>query len=313
MKRILSLILVVLLFLSFDAAIWTLITRRCRSNFGDGVTAKMIEAENFLPFDENSEIVRAEGEKLTGDIPVIDGATALLPVYSAVVNAIYPEDAVEFQNGAFTQTSKMQYQNTVGAWQALAEGTDDIILVAAPSEKQLAALAEKGVEIEMTPVGREAFVFLVNAKNPVEGLTSEEIRGIYSGKYTNWRTLGGANRPIYPLQRKEGSGSQSAMQRFMGGEPMKNNPLGILGGAIGFSFRYYVEGVVDNAGVKLLAVDGVLPTRENIRDESYPITSNFFAVTRKGETNENVQKVLDFLLSPEGQRIMNETGYVGLN
>lgn len=312
MKRILSLVLVAALFLGFDAAIYTLITRRCRSNFGDGMTAKMIEVESFLPFDENSEIVRASGETLEGDIPTIDGATALLPIYSAVVNAIYPEESVGFEDGVFTSASKMQYQNTAGAWKALAEGTDDIILVAAPSEKQLEYLAEKGVEVELTPIGREAFVFLVNSENPVDGLSSDEVRKIYSGEITNWKEVGGTNRVIYPLQRKEGSGSQSAMQRFMGETEMKKNPLGILGGAIGFSFRYYVEGIVDNAGVKMLALDGVAPTKENIASGEYPVTNNFFAATRKGETNENVRKVLDFILSEEGQRIVEESGYVAL-
>lgn len=59
-------------------------------------------------------------------------------------------------------------------------------------------------------------------------------------------------------------------------------------------------------------LEGVYPDREHVQDNSYPIVSNFFMVTRKGEINPNVQKVLDFALSPTGQEIVNETGYVSL-
>ena len=62
----------------------------------------------------------------------------------------------------------------------------------------------------------------------------------------------------------------------------------------------------------MLSLNNVYPKRENVQNNSYPIVSNFYAVTRKGETNSNVQKVLDFVLSPIGQSIIDETGYVGL-
>ena len=62
----------------------------------------------------------------------------------------------------------------------------------------------------------------------------------------------------------------------------------------------------------MLELNGVYPDREHVQDNSYPIVSNFYAVTRKGETNPNVQKVLDFILSPTGQEIIDEVGYVSL-
>jgi phosphate transport system substrate-binding protein len=95
----------------------------------------------------------------------------------------------------------------------------------------------------------------------------------------------------------------------MGDREIKKNPFGIFGGAIGFSFRFYVEGVVANGGIKLLSVNGIEPTEENIRNGSYPIIYQFYAVYRKDNQNENVQKLVDFILSEDGQKIIDENGY----
>ena len=102
------------------------------------------------------------------------------------------------------------------------------------------------------------------------------------------------------------------MLRFMNGEPMKKNPFGLFGASIGFSFRYYVADIVNNAGVKMISVDGVEPTPENIRNGTYPIIGEFYAVRRKDNPNPNTDRVIEWLLSDEGQAVMNETGYVGI-
>ena len=249
-------------------------------------------------------------EKLSGELPVLDGAAALLPVYSAVFHALYPEDAWGFDGENYTPESKMQYRNTRGAYQAIVDGTADLIFCAGPSEAQLAYAAERGVELELVPVGREAFVFFVNEQNPVDGLTQAQLRDIYAGRIANWEELGGLDRLICALQRNEGSGSQTRFLQFMGDTPTHHGPFAFLGASVGFSFRYYVDGIVKAEGVKLLAIDGVYPGKGEIRAGSYPLTGDFYAVYRRGETNPNVQRVLDFVLSPEGQRIVEESGYV---
>ena len=170
---------------------------------------------------------------------------------------------------------------------------------------------DKGVELELTPIGREAFVFIVNKNNPVDGLTMEQLKQIYSGKITNWKDVGGANRPINVVQRNKGSGSQTTLEKLFG-KDIKPNFFGPLGSSLGFSFRFYVEELTKHGHIKMLKLNDVYPSRENVQNESYPIVSNFYAVTRKGETNPNVQKVLDFVLSSLGQEIINETGYVSL-
>ena len=306
-KQILSLVLIAALFVSFDLSVYLLFTRRCTRRFAGGA----IEPAAYLPFGAGSGIVLAEApEKLSGELPVLDGAAALLPVYSAVIHALYPEDAWAFDGEDYTPESKLQYRNTRGAYQALVDGSADLIFCAGPSEAQLAYAAEKGVELELVPVGREAFVFFVNEQNPVDGLTQAQLRDIYAGRIANWEELGGPDRLICALQRNEGSGSQTRFLQFMGDTPTRHGPFAFLGAAVGFSFRYYVGGIVKAEGVKLLAIDGVYPGKEEIRAGAYPLTGDFYAVYRRGESNPNVQRVLDFVRSPEGQRIVEESGYV---
>ncbi|MBR4878520.1 MAG: substrate-binding domain-containing protein, partial [Clostridia bacterium] len=266
------------------------------------------------PFDENAQIVKLDSDfKITENMPVLDGATALLPVYSAVINAVYPEDSVIHDGNDFTSDSAMQYKNTLRGYKAIVDGDTDILFCAGPSKEQAEYAAQNGVELEYVPIGREAFVFLVNSQNPVQDLSIEEIRGIYAGRYKNWKDVGGTNRVINPLTRLEGSGSQTALVNFLGNETIGNkSPLAFLGGTLGFSFRYYVEGIVGNSGVKMISVNGVYPDVENIKNGSYPIVSEFYAIYRKDNTNENIKPLIEWLLSDEGQYIIEESGYVGI-
>lgn len=139
----------------------------------------------------------------------------------------------------------------------------------------------------------------------------EQIRDIYAGEYTNWSEVGGANRVINPVTRLSGSGSQSVMDAFMGERSIaRKSPFSIAGGAIGFSFRYYMDGIVGNQAVKMLALNGIYPSAENIQNGSYPIISEFYAIYRADNTNENIPVLIDWILSEEGQTIIEQSGYV---
>lgn len=315
--QILSLCLIVFCFTFFNTSIYVVFTSKCVSNFGETPTQpKIIEPERFVPFDENSEIVNINSDKkITGKIPVLDGATALLPVYSAIANAIYPKDSVKFdyETCTYHEGSSVRFTDTKYAYLGVIDGDVDIAIGAYPSQSLLDYAKSKNVELEFVPIGREAFVFLNHVKNPVNNLTVQEIKDIYSGKILFWNEVGGPLRLIYPLTRPEASGSQSVMNSFMKDTPIKKYPFQVFGASIGFSFRYYVEGLVGNSEVKTISVNGIEPTRENIANKSYPITVDFYAVYRKDNENENIHKVIEFILSEEGQYIINQTGYVGLN
>lgn len=291
--------------------------------------------QDYIPFDAENRLVTLEEEaefRLGNPWSIrLDGATALYPVYAAFTQAVYPAgtDYLPYH-------SQVECTGTISAYQRLMNGEVDLIFAAGPSEAQLAAAGAAGMEFHLTPIGREAFVFFVNSENPVESLTVEEIQGIYTGEITNWKELGGKNLKIRPYQRVENSGSQTSLQRLMAGlplmEPEEEDRIAGMGGiirevasyrnyknAIGFSFRYYATEMVQNGQIRLLALNGVEPTKETIRDGTYPIASEFYAVTAAPagtpapETqNELLGAFLEWILSEQGQTIIEETGYVAL-
>lgn len=309
-KQIAVLCLVAGIFALFNVGIFVNFTKPCLPDQSEGRSARTIDVWRYLPFDDNSLIVKDKADvHFSGELPVLDGAEGLYPLFSAFANAAYPESAVQFDGENFSADSKLQMNNTLRSYKGVVDGTVDIVFNAAPSKEQLAYAEEKGVELEFVPIGREAFVFIVNGENPVEGLTTEQIRGAFSGKYTNWKELGGKNMPINPVQRIAGSGSQSTLLRFMGDTEIKPNPLGFLGSPLGYSFRFYAEDVVRHGNIKLLSVDGVYPNSENISNGSYPLVSQFYAVYDKNNPNPAIQEMIDFILSEQGQSIVERTGF----
>ena len=297
----------------------------------------------YEPFAEGTKAVYLEAEStLKFESPSIDmdGATALYPIYSAFVQAVYPEGKYDIHDYKYNEAEgygQVTCTGTIEAYERLIGGRTDIIFCAAPSKDQLAKAEAAGVELHLTPIGQEAFVFFVNSENPVEGLTVEEIQGIYTGEITNWRELGGKNQRIRPYQRAENSGSQSALLRLMEGlplmEPEKEDRIAGMGGiitevasyrnhknAIGFSFRFYSTEMVENNQIRLLALNGVEPTKDTIRSRAYPISSSFYAITASPigqpapeETNADLRALIDWILSEQGQEIIEKTGYVGVN
>ena len=110
----------------------------------------------------------------------MDGATALYPIYSSYVEALYPEDSVKFNGKDFESDSKIQKTGTTVAYQKVIDGDTDIVFCAKPSQKQLDYAKEKGVELELVPIGKESFVFIVNKNNKVDNLSIDQIKGIYT-------------------------------------------------------------------------------------------------------------------------------------
>ncbi len=118
-----------------------------------------------------------------------------------------------------------------------------------------------------------------------------------------------------PAGAGEAGGHRRQWGRSSGGGQAYRNYLG----AIGFSFRFYASEMAANRQIKLLALEGVAPTKESIRDGSYPIASSFYAVTASPigepapeETDGDLAAFLAWIRSPEGQELVEKTGYVGV-
>lgn len=280
----------------------------------------------YQPFDNDGRVASLDQNasfQLTDNLPRLDGATALYPLYAAFAQAVYPEGHYDMDESAITLST------TPNAYDKLISGQADIIFVAGPSERQLVDAEQQGVTLNLTPIGKEAFVFFVHHKNPVDSLTVEQIQAIYSGEITSWSELGGEKSSIRAFQRPKDSGSQTALENLMGEKKLIEAPtedqVDGMGGiisetasyrnyrrAIGYSFRYFAMDLVENDSVKFLKINGVYPSKETIANGQYPLSSYFYAVTTD-QDNPIINEFLDWILSEEGQLLIEKTGYVPLN
>ncbi|MGE6514616.1 PstS family phosphate ABC transporter substrate-binding protein [Lysinibacillus sphaericus] len=280
-----------------------------------------IDVFAYEPFVSQNKVVKSQGSlQLEEPVPRIDGATAMYPLYAAFVEATYPKKSYP------PYESEVMVNRTPVAYHHLIEGDVDLIFAAAPSESQQKRAEMRGLTLDMVPIGREAFVFFVHHKNNVDNLTLEQVKRIYAGEIPNWREVGGDNIAIRAFQRPADSGSQTTLEKIMEDTPIMEAPTeDVASGmgdiihevskyrnyknAIGYTFRYYSTNMVGNKEIKLLSIDGVAPTKENIRNGTYPLTSEFYAVT-VGTDNPNVTRFVDWIVSEEGQTLVDKVGYV---
>ncbi len=249
-------------------------------------------------------------------LPRIDASLATQPLTDAFIQNFTGEKI------------KIDYTNTHPSYVKLINNQVDLIVVTEPSNEELALAKEKGVELEVTKVVNEGFVFFVNKNNKVDDITLDNIQKIYTGQIVNWKDVGGDNNKIIAYQRPVNSGSQTGLLSLvMKGKQVKipttmekiETMEGIIDvvsdydnglNSIGYSYYYYANVMYKNDNLKYLAINGVKPEYKTIQDGTYPILTAYFIVTRKGEQNENVIKLKETMLSKRGQEVAKKAGYV---
>gem|GEM_PF-1158870 len=184
------------------------------------------------------------------------------------------------------------------------------------------------VEIVFYPIAVDALIFFVHKDNPVDNLSTEQLRDIYAGNIRNWQELGGENKRIKNYQRDRFSYTQSMMEEIMmQGMPM-SKPIQVnsgVGDMVTAFYQNYTESIgycllsfLVNDGynldgdIKILSIDGVQPDEVSIRSGKYPYITNFSAAIRKGEENDNGGRFLEWILSEEGQACIRQAGYLPL-
>lgn len=310
------------------------------------------------PTPTGAEAIRAA---IAADYPVVDGSTSAHPlqrfiacelldvpcVWSAmteenVQRTIIPDPEADIPEQAAQAILDITHNGTNGSYMNLIEGTADVILVARePSADELQAAEANGVSLDVRAAALDAFVFLVNVENPVESLSVETIRDIYTGDITTWTELGILINPegegeelIHAYQRDRNSGSQELMEKLvMRGVPMIDapdmittsmvGPFNAIGGnpwtgdgdflGLGYSVYYYANFMFPHEFVKLIAVDGVFPNSENIAARAYPFTTEVYVAVREGMPADSPAILFrDWLLTEDGQLVIGESGYVPL-
>lgn len=200
---------------------------------------------------------------------------------------------------------------------ALLEGK---VTVAGASRKLEAE--EKKQNLIGTAIGYDAIAVFVNKKNPVNNLTKEQIKGIFTGKIKNWKEVGGKDAPI--RVNTEIAGEKRATMLAFQEMAMDKAPYGTGFKEIDFPRDQIVEVAKDENGicsvsfgllaavsadlrdkVKAFNVGGIDPSDKNIQSGAYPISRPLLLVTN-GLPKGNVKKFIDFMLSKEGQDIVNK-------
>lgn len=254
--------------------------------------------------------------------PTVDGSTVTIPLSEALAAQLMDLPIEEARQYVVHNKTHEAYLNLI-------DKKADIIFVTSPSEEELKLAKSRKVEFEVIPIVSEAFVFLTGTDNTVDNLSRNEIRKIYAGEITNWNQVGGEDIPIIPYQRPVNSGSQTGLLDLVMKDtaPMDAPTEQIIAGmgelidtvsaytdepnGIGYSYYYYTSEMWGNDRVKLLSVDGVKPEPSTISSKEYPLDTAYYAVIRKDEPDDSpARKMVSYILSDEGQRLMEEAGYV---
>ena len=175
-------------------------------------------------FPEETADVAPAGENqfvfTRNNFPRLDGSAPAVPLGQAIASVLLGESRDKVSD-------LINFSKTGRAYRALMSGEADILLAAEPSPSIWAEKDDGGYDWDMSPFAVDALVFIVNAENPVDSLTREQLRGIYAGEITNWSEVGGEDAEIVAFQRDEEAGSQTAMENLvMLGEPMTDAPKG---------------------------------------------------------------------------------------
>ncbi len=271
---------------------------------------------------QDKDEIRILTENLKANMPKTDGSTSTLPLDIAVHSEILGISEEE-------ATLLVSHSKTYTSLENLVAGKCDLIIRTPMSDNEIEYLSQNNFSHKAEPVSSEGFVFVVNQNNPVDSLTVEQLKDIYSGKITNWRALGGNDLPIIPYQRNADSGSQNYMISFMGDAPLMEpvtealpaTMSGILDaianydnaeGAIGYSVYAYSDGMYeDMAKIKYIKVNGVEPSLKSISDGSYSLVGYNYAIFNAEEPDDSPARMLvKWMQSDVGQKVIAEAGYV---
>jgi phosphate transport system substrate-binding protein len=244
---------------------------------------------------------------------ILDGSSGMLPLAKALASAYQ-------QRSSDPQVEIGKGLGTGARLRALAEGKIQV------------ALASHGIKpedvqkenLKIIEVAKGAIVFAVNTSVPITNITEAQVCEAYSGKIRSWQALGGPDNPIGVLSRpptevdpevirakvgcfKELKEIETAKLMARGGDMAK--ALAETPYALGMTSMTVVE--QSGGKVRALTLNGIAPTAENVKSGRYFLTRDFLFVI-KGEPTGAVKRFLDFVLSPEGDRVIQANGAVPL-
>lgn len=252
-------------------------------------------------------ISQAEGQL------VVQGSTTVLPIAQAAAEAF-------MQNNAQANIS-VRGGGSGNGISALIEGTCDIADASRPmKEKEILLCQEKGVSPVPHIVAMDGIAVIVHSSNPIQALSMEQIKDIYTGKISNWKELGGQDLKIVVVSRDSSSGTfETFSEIVLKGEKIIPESLAqssnqtvatvisTTKGAIGYVGLGYI-----GSTVKALQVNEIIPEQATVLSGKYPISRPLYMYT-DGAAQGVAKDFLEFVYSQEGQKIVEEQGFVPLS
>jgi len=289
-------------------------------NFGKK-NLNIIQNSNNVVSTNDSSIVLSKQE-----LPRLDASVITQPLMTSLVKDFTCDENIS--------DSIFNYSDTDEAFEKLLNDEVDVLITTYPSDDILSLASVRGIELEVVPIAKEGFVFVVNKSNPIDSIKVSDIQKIYTGEIANWSQIGGSNLEIKAFQRPDNSITQTEMNNLvMKGlemiEPPKevfyDSTYGEINDLIadydnsenGIGYSYYAEAKllydfdenVENA-VKFLKVNDIEPNYENIKNSKYPIITNYYLIYNKKNQSEKLKIFVDAVLSERGKNAIKEAGYI---
>ena len=237
----------------------------------------------------------------------IAGGTAHIPVMNDAAKAImtaYPKIRITIEGGG----------SGIGV-QKVGEGLAEIGNTGRPlSEAEIAKYGLKSY-----PFALDGVAVVIHPENPLSGLSSQQVRDIFSGSALNWKEVGGKDAAIHLFTRDEASGTREVFWEKLLNKGAIANAANVVAsnGAMKVAISqdkdaigYAGIGHVDNS-VKAVVLNGVAASQENAMNGSYPVVRKLYMNT-KGEPSKLVKAFIDYILSPDGIAISQKHGYLPL-
>jgi len=252
-----------------------------------------------------------QGAALAKDI-TIKGSTTVLPIAQMTAEVFmerHPDVKISVQGGG----------SGIGI-AAIIEGTCDIgDSSRSMKEQELSNAVSKGVNPKANLVAMDGIAVIVHPSNKVAGLSKQQLKDIYTGKISDWSALGGESQKIVVISRDSASGTfESFGEMALDKAKVRSDALmqasnqaiastvAKTPGAIGYVGLGYLS-----SQVKALTLDGVMPSNATVLSNKYKLGRPLFMYTN-GSPQGVVKDFLDFVLSAEGQKLIEEAGFVAL-
>ncbi|CEI71689.1 phosphate ABC transporter substrate-binding protein [Romboutsia hominis] len=246
---------------------------------------------------------KSEGEKIT-----ISGSTSVGPAIEVL--------SKDFQSKNEGVSIEVQQLGSSAGIKNAIDGTSQIGMASRDLKDE-----EKQAGLKEAEIALDAIAVVTNKSNEVKDLSIEQIKDIYTGKINNWKEVGGKDAPIVVVSREDGSGTRGAFEEIVGFEADELTQDAQISDGSG-NIKSTVEGNENAIGyisssyvddkVKQLTVEGQELTVENVKDKKYPLARPFLLVSKEENITEKGNEFIEFILSEEGQKIVEGEGLISI-